>query len=77
MNFCSRVRQPLDAELAFAGIARQAELLREGAVTSTALVEGYLRRIEEIEPRLNAFRAVYRGARAGRGSPGGRAAAGG
>ncbi len=60
MNFCSRVRQPLDAELAFAGIARQAELLREGSVTSTALVEGYLRRIEEIEPRLNAFRAVYR-----------------
>ena len=41
-------------------MARQAELLREGSVTSTALVEGYLRRIEEIEPRLNAFRAVYR-----------------
>ena len=41
-------------------MARQAELLREGSVTSTALVEGYLRRIEEIEPRLNAFRVVYR-----------------
>jgi amidase len=50
----------LDAELAFAGIARQAELLRDGSVSSTELVEGYLRRIEELEPRINAFRVVYR-----------------
>lgn len=50
----------MDPELAFAGMARQAELLREGAITSTQLVEGYLRRIEELEPRINAFRVVYR-----------------
>jgi amidase len=49
----------MDADLAFAGVARQAELLRSGELRSRELVEGYLRRIEEIEPRLNAFRIVY------------------
>jgi amidase len=47
------------ADLAFAGAARQAELLRAGEVSSRELVEGYLARIERIEPRLNAFRLVY------------------
>src|SRR5256885_9050615 len=50
----------MEAELAFAGIARLAELLREGQVSSVELVEGFLGRIEALEPRLNAFRAVYR-----------------
>lgn len=49
----------MDSDLAFAGLARQAELLRSGGVGSRELVEGYLRRIEEIEPRLDAFRIVY------------------
>src|ERR671937_3175750 len=50
----------MEAELAFAGVARLAELLRDGQVTSTQLVEGFLGRIEALEPRLNAFRTVYR-----------------
>jgi amidase len=49
----------MDADLAFAGAARQAELLRSGALRSRELVEGYLERIGRIEPRLNAFRIVY------------------
>ena len=47
------------AELAFAGIARQAELIRAGEVTSRELVDLYLERIERIDPRINAFRVVF------------------
>jgi amidase len=43
------------AELAFAGIARQARLIRDGEVSSRELVELYLTRIEELGPRLNCF----------------------
>jgi amidase len=46
-------------ELAYAGIARQAELVRAREVSPTELVELYLDRIERIDPRLNAFRAVF------------------
>jgi len=49
----------VDSDLAFAGAARQAELLRAGELTSRELVDGYLGRIAEIDPRLNAFRLVY------------------
>jgi amidase len=49
----------VDLDLAFAGAARQAELLRDGKLSSRELVEGYLERIAHIEPRLNAFRLVY------------------
>ncbi|HEX6584342.1 MAG TPA: amidase family protein [Thermoleophilaceae bacterium] len=45
-------------ELAFAGVARQAELIRAGDVSSRELVTLYLERIERIEPQLNAFRKV-------------------
>ena len=45
-------------ELAFAGCARQAELIRAGEVSSRELVELYLERIERLDPRLNAFRVV-------------------
>jgi amidase len=48
---------PLD--LAFAGVARQADLIRSGEVSPLELVELYLRRIERLEPRLNAFRVVF------------------
>jgi amidase len=44
--------------LAFAGVARQAELVRGGEVSSTELVELYLDRIGRLEPELNAFRTV-------------------
>jgi amidase len=46
------------SELAFAGIARQAELLRDGEVSSRDLTAMYLERIERFDPRLNAFRVV-------------------
>jgi amidase len=45
-------------ELAFAGVARQAELVRDGEVSAVELVELYLQRIERLEPELNAFRVV-------------------
>ncbi len=45
-------------ELAFAGIARQAELIAGGEVSPSELVETYLERIERIDPQLNAFRVV-------------------
>ena len=45
-------------ELLFAGIARQAELIRAGEVTSTELVSASLERIAELDPLLNAFRSV-------------------
>ncbi len=68
-------------DIAFAGIARQAELIAAGELSSRELVELYLRRIERAQPRLNAFRVVFaeralleadqadarRGAAAGRG----------
>ncbi|HEV2812357.1 MAG TPA: amidase [Solirubrobacteraceae bacterium] len=45
-------------DLAFAGAARQIELLRAGEVSPRELVETYLRRIERLDPDLNAFRKV-------------------
>jgi len=46
-------------DLAFAGIARQAELIRAGEVSSRELVELYLERIAHIDPQLNAIRVVF------------------
>ena len=37
-------------ELAFAGVVRQAELIRSGEVSSTELTELYLERIERLDP---------------------------
>jgi amidase len=48
----------LDTEVAFAGAARLAELLREKQVSSAELTEQCLQRIERLDPRLNAFRVV-------------------
>jgi amidase len=47
-----------DADLAFAGLARQAEAVRAGEVSPRELVELHLERIERLEPQLNAFRTV-------------------
>jgi amidase len=45
-------------ELAFAGLARQAELVRAREVSPRELVDLYLERIERLDPDLNAFRVV-------------------
>ncbi len=45
-------------DLAFAGVVRQAELVRRGDVSSRELVELCLARIERLDPELNAFRLV-------------------
>jgi amidase len=45
-------------ELAFAGAARQAEMVRGGEISARELAELYLKRIERLEPELNAFRLV-------------------
>ncbi|MEM7140332.1 MAG: amidase [Actinomycetota bacterium] len=50
----------MDSEdLAYAGIAAQADLLRDGLVSSRELVDVYLDRIERIDPTLNAFCDVF------------------
>jgi amidase len=45
-------------DLAFAGIASQAELIRDGEVSSRELVELYLERIARVDPQINCFRVV-------------------
>ncbi len=45
-------------EIAFAGAARQAEMVRKGEVSPTELVRMCLERIERLDPELNAFRVV-------------------
>jgi amidase len=47
------------ADLAFAGIARQAELIAAGEISSRELVALYLERIARLDPLLNAFRVVF------------------
>ena len=47
-----------DEDLAFAGVARQARLVRDGQVSPRDLVSLYLDRIARLDPVLNAFRVV-------------------
>jgi amidase len=49
-----------ETALAFAGVSGQAELLRKGEVSVKELVETSLKRIDRLDPQLNAFRIVYR-----------------
>src|SRR3954464_1630050 len=53
------IRRMDSDDLAFAGLARQTDLVRAGEVSPVELVELHLRRIERLEPRLNAFRVVF------------------
>lgn len=46
------------SDLAFAGLARQAALVRAGEVSSRELVELYLERIARLDPELNAYSVV-------------------
>jgi amidase len=48
----------MSEEIAFAGAARQAEMVRAGEVSPTELVRLCLDRIERLDPQLNAFRVV-------------------
>src|SRR5688572_4951918 len=51
---------PVDrSDVAFAGVAGQAELLRRGDVTSRELTQISVDRIAALDRRLNAFNAVY------------------
>jgi amidase len=55
----SRPEQPAeDEDVAFAGVSGQAARLADGRLTSVELVDILLRRIERLQPRLNAFRVV-------------------
>ena len=47
-----------DAAVAYAGAAEQARLVREGALSARELVEFTLKRIDALDPRLNAYRVV-------------------
>jgi amidase len=46
-------------EIAFAGAARQAEMVRAGQISPTELVGLHLERIERLDPQLNSFRVVF------------------
>jgi amidase len=46
------------SDLAFAGAARQAELIRSREVSARELTEHYLERIARLDPLLNAYRVV-------------------
>src|SRR5271165_5188349 len=46
-------------ELTYAGIARQAQLIAAGEISSRELVELYLDRIARLDGELNAFRVVF------------------
>ena len=50
---------PGEDDIAFAGLARQAEMVRAGDVSPTELVGQSLERIDQIDPQLNAFRKVF------------------
>src|SRR5262245_23236434 len=47
------------SDLAYAGIASQAELIGAGEISARELVEVYLERIARLDPLLNAFRGVF------------------
>jgi amidase len=53
-----------EEDIAYAGVAGQRELLRQGTVTSVRLLEISLARIERLDRQLNAFRTLFSTARA-------------
>src|ERR1700730_6889812 len=46
-------------EIAYAGIARQAQMIAAGELSARELVDVCLERIERLDPKLNAFRVVF------------------
>ncbi len=58
-NHVADARRPdADSDLAFAGLGKLAEFLSQGQLTPRELTELYLRRIEQVDERLNAFVSV-------------------
>jgi amidase len=55
----TQTRVDVEEAVAFAGAARQAEMIRVGEVSPTELVHMHLVRIERHDPDLNAFRKVF------------------
>jgi amidase len=55
----TKTRAVPDEDVAFAGAARQAEMVRAGEVSPSELVRLSLSRIERLDPDLNAFRKVF------------------
>ena len=55
----TQTRVDADEAVAFAGAAKQAEMVRAGEVSPTELVRLHLGRIERLDPELNAFRKVF------------------
>jgi amidase len=53
------VTPAVDEDLAYAGAARLAELVRSKEVSPSELVELYLDRISRIDPKVNAYRVVF------------------
>jgi amidase len=49
----------MSEEIAFAGAAKQAEMVRAGEVSPTELVRLCVGRIERLDPQLNSFRSVF------------------
>jgi amidase len=47
-----------EAHIAYAGVAGQAELIRKREISAVELTETLLKRIERLDPALNAFRIV-------------------
>ena len=58
MRSCAREHRTRIAELLFAGPAELAARVGRGELSARELVEASLRRIETIDPHLNAFRVV-------------------
>ncbi len=46
-------------DLAYAGAARQSQMVRDGECTAREVVEATLERIAEVDPLLNAYRVVF------------------
>lgn len=46
-------------DLAYAGAAEQARMVREGEVSAREVVEATLDRIERVDPQLNSYRVVF------------------
>jgi amidase len=59
MEAVNELSEARDLDVAFAGAARQAEMVRAKEVSPKELVELYLERIGRIDPGLNAYRTVF------------------